>query len=44
MSDANHRPVFEVAAHVGCDAGWLAVQVMEQFALLSDNSRVIPLG
>ena len=43
MSDAYHRPVFEIAARVRRDAGWLPVQMVKQFAFLGNDPRMVPL-
>lgn len=44
MSDTYHRPVFEIAAHIRSNAGRLAIKMMEKFALLRDNSGMVPLS
>ena len=43
MANADHRPVLEIAAGIGGNAGGLAIQMMEQFTIFSDNARMVPL-
>lgn len=44
MSDAYHRPVFEIAAHIWSNAGGLSIQMVKQLTFLGEDSRMIPLS
>lgn len=43
MSDAYHRPVFEIAAHIWSNAGGLSIQMVKQLTFLGNDPRVVPL-
>lgn len=44
MSDAYHRPVFEIAAQVRRDAGWLPIEMMKQPTFFGNDPRMVPLS
>ena len=44
MSDAYHRPVFEIAARVRRDAGWLPVEMMKQLTFFGNDPRMVPFA
>lgn len=43
MTDADHRPVFEITSRIRRDTGWLPVQMVKQLAFLGNDPRVVPL-
>ena len=44
MSDAYHRPIFEIAAQVRRDAGWLPIEMMKQLTFFGNDPRMVPLS